>query len=203
MGLIFLSLSIIRQSVAPLGNMPWTSAVVSYLNRDPVTAALAGVVLTFLMHSSVAAVLTAVAFSTHAGLGAFAGIGFMLGCNLGSALLPVWLLKYENEKSKAVAWTVAILRCSIAAILILLLVSLQDRITIPHNLVAEQIILIGHLSFNFLLILCAPFCTKLCLTLEKRANGGHRHTSPSLPEDVAEDGALALPFYQTPGERDA
>ncbi|WP_319532310.1 Na/Pi symporter [uncultured Cohaesibacter sp.] len=193
LGLIFLSLSIIRDSVAPLGNMPWTSAVVTYLNRDPVTAALAGLVLTFLMHSSVAAVLTAVAFSAHAGLGSFAGLAFMLGCNLGSALLPVWLLKYENERSKAVALSIAILRCCAAGVLVLLLALAQGRVEIPALLPAEQMILTGHLAFNFLLLLCAPICTRICALLEQRIKDGHHHASSDLPKEMTEDSALAFP----------
>ncbi len=69
LGLIFLSLTIIRAAVEPLGNMPGTAAVVDYFNRDVITAALAGAVLTLLMHSSVAAILTAVAFASHTALG--------------------------------------------------------------------------------------------------------------------------------------
>ncbi|SNY91666.1 phosphate:Na+ symporter [Cohaesibacter sp. ES.047] len=193
LGLIFLSLFIIRDSVAPLGDMPWTSAVVDYLNRDAVTAALAGLVLTFLMHSSVAAVLTAVAFSAHAGLGSFAGLAFMLGCNLGSALLPVWLLKYENERSKAVALSVAILRCCIAGFLVLLLVFAQGRVEIPPLLSADQMILSGHLAFNFLLLLSAPACRKVCSVLEQRMNHGLNHASPDLSGDVSEDSTIAFP----------
>ncbi len=193
LGLIFLSLSIIRESVAPLGNMPWTSAVVDYLNRDPVTAALAGVVLTFLMHSSVASILTAVAFSAHAGLGSFAGLAFMLGCNLGSALLPVWLLKYENERSKAVALTVAVLRSSVAALIILILAVMQGRIALPTIVSAEQMILAGHLTFNLLLLLFAPVCAKICALFEQRVKLAQHHARLDLSDTVVDDGTLALP----------
>ncbi|WP_319496209.1 Na/Pi symporter [uncultured Cohaesibacter sp.] len=193
LGLIFLSLSIIRDSVAPLGNMPWTSAVVAYLNQDPVTAALAGLVLTFLMHSSVAAVLTAVAFSAHAGLGSFAGLAFMLGCNLGSALLPVWLLKFENERSKAVAMALAILRCCTAGGLVIFLALLDGRSAIPDFLSPEQMILSGHLAFNFLLLLCAPACTRLCSLLEQRINGNLHHAHTDLSDDANEDSMIAFP----------
>ncbi|RUV87011.1 Na/Pi cotransporter family protein, partial [Mesorhizobium sp. M5C.F.Ca.IN.020.14.1.1] len=46
LGLIFLSLSMIRSSVAPIVEIQGVDAVVGYLNRDPVTAALAGIVVT-------------------------------------------------------------------------------------------------------------------------------------------------------------
>jgi phosphate:Na+ symporter len=75
LGLIFLSLSIIRASVAPIGNLPGAASVVDYLNRDSITAALTGVALTAVMHSSVAAILTAVAFTSHAALGPAAALG--------------------------------------------------------------------------------------------------------------------------------
>ena len=79
LGLVFLSLSIIRTSVAPIGALEGTTPITGYLNRDPVTAALLGIALTLLMHSSVAALLTAVAFVDHAGIMPIPALAFRSG----------------------------------------------------------------------------------------------------------------------------
>lgn len=156
LGLIFLSLSLIRQAVTPLQQFSGATGAVSYLNSDPVTAAILGIAVTLLMHSSLAAILTALAFATHGDLGAGAGLGFVIGCNIGSALLPLWLLRGENGAATAVAKSVAILRISLAVIFLGLLIALPGYgIAFPSWSVG-QLILAGHVSFNLLLLLLAP-----------------------------------------------
>ena len=193
LGLIFLSLSIIRASVAPIGNLPGAASVVDYLNRDPITAALMGVALTVVMHSSVAAILTAVAFTNHAALGPAAALGFVLGCNLGSALLPLWLLKYENDHSKVVALAVAILRSGAAIAFIVVLAIARGKVDAESGLAAGEMMLVGHLAFNFLLPALAPLCTRTANLLAARLARQPDPTKDSLPVGTTEDISLALP----------
>ena len=192
LGLIFLSLSIIRAAVAPLGNMDGTTVVVDYLNRDAITAALAGVVLTLIMHSSVAAILTAVAFSSHTALGPAAGLAFMLGSNLGSSLLPVWLLKHDNQRSKVVAASTATVRSGAAIVLIVLIAMTRDEIDLISPFDTPSMILGGHLGFNIFLMALAPVCMWLTRDLERRWVVDDRPADPLLPVDVTAGGNLAL-----------
>ncbi|WP_176084622.1 Na/Pi symporter [Martelella sp. HB161492] len=192
LGLIFLSLSIIRASVAPLGTMPGTAAAVGYLNGDPVTAALAGMVLTLIMHSSVAALLTAVAFSSHAGLGTLAGLAFMLGCNLGSALLPLWLLKHENELTKTVATAVAVLRSLMAVLLIVIVAAAGGALENLDVNNTGQVILTGHIAFNFVLLLLAPFVGRLTLYLQR--TGNNKTKTPDLAVAIENGSEDDLPL---------
>lgn len=192
LGLIFLSLTIIRAAVAPLGNVPGTLAVVDYLNRDPITAALVGAALTLLMHSSVAAILTAVAFSSHTTLGPSAGLAFMIGCNLGSSLLPIWLLKYENQRGKLVAMSVAGIRSSAALVIILLLVVVGSEINAKSPFSTVGLILVGHIGFNFFLMFLAPFCARLAEIGERRWVTEESEMNIAFPAGAMEDASLAL-----------
>ncbi|MGV0878895.1 Na/Pi symporter [Martelella sp. FLE1502] len=191
LGLVFLSLSIIRNTVEPISAMEGTAALVGYLNKDVITAVIAGIVLTFVMHSSVAAVLTAIAFAAHAAFAPTAALGFVLGCNIGSALLPLWLLQGEAAGARAVAAVVAILRTGLAVVLVALLAILKNRIDAFVVLPADETMLAGHLVFNFALLFLAPGCARLCRVFERRS--GVNASSSSLPPKATSDIRLALP----------
>ncbi len=193
LGLILLSLSIIRGTVEPISSLDGVAAAVDYLNRDVVTAALAGIVLTFVMHSSVAAVLTAVAFAAHSDIGAMGALGFMLGCNIGSALLPLWLLNSHNERTKAVAASVAILRVGFAAVLIGVIALSRDAVEARVGWHADEAMLLGHLLFNAALLALTPICVWLCATLERRLVTTSDAEDATLTLGVTEEDGLALP----------
>lgn len=192
LGLVFLSLSIIRATVEPVGSAPFTAAVAEYLTRDPIAAALAGITLTLVMHSSVAAILTAVAFSGHALLGPAAALGFVLGCNAGSALLPIWLLRREAARSRIVAQAVATLRLTAAALLVVVVGTVRSSIdSAPMS--AGIAMLGGHLAFNMLLLMLAPFGRGLGRWLEARAAAEQDSSGEELPSGLVDDPSIAAP----------
>ena len=156
LGLVFLSLSLIRQAVVPLQQFAGAGAVLTYLNGDPVTAALLGMVLALAMHSSLAAILTVLAFASHGDLGVIGGLGFVIGCNIGSALLPVWLLRADTSQASSVAKSVAVLRVSLGALCL-------AALSLPYwdagqlsALPVYRTLLIAHLGFNLFLMLLTP-----------------------------------------------
>jgi phosphate:Na+ symporter len=190
LGLVFLSLSIIRATVEPIGSAPFTSVVAAYLTRDPVAAALAGIVLTLVMHSSVAAILTMIAIASHAVIGPAAAIGFVLGCNVGSALLPMWLLRHEQSRSRVVALTVAIIRLSMAAVLLVVLATTRGLID-SISISSSHTILGAHISFNLLLLPLAPLCRGVVGFLEGRTAIKQERSVEDLPAGLTEDPSLA------------
>ncbi|MBL4810769.1 MAG: Na/Pi cotransporter family protein [Rhodobacteraceae bacterium] len=156
LGLVFLSLTLIRDAVAPLRDFSGAAAVLAYMNADPITALITGIVLTLLMHSSLATVLTAVALGAHGQLGAIGGLAFILGCNMGGALLPLWLMRHEKSQGLTVAKTVAALRCGLAVVLLMVLIITQDQLQALSAYRADNVMLAGHVGFNLLLLLLAP-----------------------------------------------
>ena len=193
LGLIFLSLSIIRQTVEPIGAMEGTATIVRYLNRDVITAALVGLALTLIMHSSVAAILTAAAFAGHASFGPVGALGYVLGCNIASAVLPLWLLNRENDRTKAVAGSVAILRSVFAVVLAGLLALFRRQVEAHVEISAGEAMLAGHLAFNLALLLFTPVCIRLCSLLERRYAVSEGVIDTELPPGVLDDVSLAFP----------
>lgn len=193
LGLILLSLSIIRQTVAPASTVPGVAAIIGYLNSDVIAAALAGIVLTLVMHSSVAAILTALAFAGHLAFGPASTVGFVFGCNLGSSLLPFWLLHAANQRSKAVAAAVGLPRCALSAALIFGVAAFRQDIESLVSISAAEAMIAGHLAFNVVLLLLMPACLRLCAEYDKRINDAQILDDTALPPGAQEDITLALP----------
>lgn len=158
LGLIFLALAVIRTTVVPLRELVSDGVIFGYLNADVVTAAVAGFVLTVLMHSSLAAILTALTAVTDGVLQPVAGLGFVLGCNIGSAVLPVWLVRNLEPVAAAVTRTVGLIRAVLAILCILGLLLVEPLRYLIADIEVRNAILIGHLAFNGALLLTAPMC---------------------------------------------
>lgn len=196
LGLILLSLLIIREAVEPISSLSGFSAAIRYLNSDVVSSALVGLVVTFLMHSSVAAILTAIAFSTHLSIEPTSAVGFILGCNIGSALLPFWLLQGENDQSRAVASAVGIPRCCLGAFLIFLFIVFGQDTAKVFSLAAAELMIGAHLAFNLLLMLLTPACLKICTVLDERLSNQQTSPASGLPEGIHDDITLIMPLLK-------
>jgi len=90
-GFVLLSLQLIGMATAPLKESSLLPTLTSYLADDYATAFLAGAVFTWLIHSSVAAILMVVAFAAQGLLPLEAGVPLVLGANLGAGMIAFWL----------------------------------------------------------------------------------------------------------------
>jgi len=157
LGLIFLALSVIRSTVAPLQASPYLAKVVEIIGSDPINVALLGMALSLIMHSSLVAILTAAGLLSQTSTSPVIILGFVLGCNIGSALLSVWLLRGASQAARLVAIKALILRGGLSVLLLIgLLVFDSNGLTqlLPYSSI--DVLIIGHIAFNFLLILIAP-----------------------------------------------
>ena len=151
--LIIVALGMLRATIEPLQSSELLPAIEGFLAADPVLAFVAGTVLAFIMHSSVAAILMfGVAVSAQA-LSLDVGIILVLGANLGGALVPLWITRsMPTEARRSVASNVA-LRGLTAA-----LIALCYARGWLSGLNVGQFGIVGfHLVFNSLLLLYLPF----------------------------------------------
>lgn len=197
LGLVFLSLGVIRQAVAPLSHVEGIDWAIDYINGDVITSALLGVLLTFLMHSSVAALLTAIALASQLSLATTSGLMFMLGCNIGSSLLPLWLLKHEsNYAPKHVAYSVATIRCGVALVAIALLLVFETVSQQFVGIAASEAILVGHIVFNLTLMLFAPLCSFVAKFFESDTPQPMLGNESALAAALSDETAVDLSSYK-------
>jgi phosphate:Na+ symporter len=171
--LILIALELMRATVTPIRDSAFLPQIAIFLERDFITAFLVGAVLTFIMHSSVAAVLMFVTMVAIGALPLMVGISLMLGANLGSSLLPLWITRAMPPVARQVPVMNAILRGT-AAVIMVVVVNRSPLIELLPDAGASQTVILGHVLFNALLLLAVPF-SGLLGTITARV----------MPEDVA------------------
>ena len=154
--LILIALELMRATVTPIRDSAFLPQISALLERDFITAFLVGAVLTFIMHSSVAAVLMFVTMVAIGALPLMVGISLMLGANLGSSLLPLWMTRAMPPVARQVPVMNAILRGT-AAIIMVVVVNRSPLIELLPDAGAGQTVILGHVLFNALLLLAVPF----------------------------------------------
>ena len=104
MGIAFvlLSLHMVSEATAPMRQSALLPLVISYLRADFFTAFAAAALFTWLIHSSVAAILLFVTLAAQGVLPVEVGLFFILGANCGGALIAVWLTRGDAVEARRV-----------------------------------------------------------------------------------------------------
>lgn len=154
--LILLALDLLRETMAPIRDTAFLPAISAYLERDFLTAFITGAGLAFVMHSSVAAILMCVTVVAVGALPFAVGVSLVLGANLGSALIPVWLSRGYLPDARRIPLANLIIRGMAALIALFLLngFELQFWGEAPG---AQNLVLL-HVGFNTILLTALPFC---------------------------------------------
>jgi phosphate:Na+ symporter len=120
-----------------------------------------GAVLAFVMHSSVAAILMCVTLVQIGAIPFGAGLSLVLGANLGSAFIPIWLTRGMPVAARRIPLANMGLRGSWALFILLVV----NRVFDPEHLLIVgpgQSLVYAHIAFNLsLLILSLPLCRPL------------------------------------------
>ena len=90
-GFVLLSLRLIGTATAPLRDGAMLPSLSGYLAEDYLTAFLVGALFTWLVHSSVAAILMVATFAGQGLVPLEAAVPLVLGANLGGGLIAFWL----------------------------------------------------------------------------------------------------------------
>ena len=154
---ILISLGFLRETMEPIRDSGVLPALSRYLTRDAVAAFLVGAGLSFVMMSSLAVILMCVTLVSVGALPVAAGISLVLGANLGSSLIPLWLSRTMPPAARRIPLAAALVRGS-AAILALLAVARLPGLNALLTVEAPGQNLVNiHLAFNALLLLTLPF----------------------------------------------
>ncbi|WP_371170908.1 Na/Pi cotransporter family protein [Aliiroseovarius sp. 2305UL8-7] len=155
---ILISLQFLREAVSPIRDSSFLPAVAGYLARDFITAFIVGAALAFVMHSSVAAILMCVTLVQIDAIPFAAALSLLLGANLGSAFIPIWLTRGLPVGARHVPFANLLLRGS-WAIIVLLAINLLVQPELLLLVSPAQSLIYAHIGFNLsLLLLTLPFC---------------------------------------------
>ncbi len=191
--LILIALRMIGEATAPLRESRGLLLVVEYLATDTVAAFIGGAVITFLFHSSVAAILMFAAFAAQGLLPIEAGLPLVLGANLGGGLIGLWLTRALHVKARRVAVGNLVIRL-IGTVAGLVLVS---KVAVPVDMLGSQEVrqLVGfHVVFNLLLVLVwLPLVIPLANITKKLLPDEAPEDAPLLPVSALDRKVLKSP----------
>ncbi|MCY4461346.1 MAG: Na/Pi cotransporter family protein [Albidovulum sp.] len=196
---ILISLGFLREAFEPVRNSGFLPLVAAYLEQDFVAAFLVGAGLTFLMHSSVAVILICVTLVNLGTIPFDAGLSLVLGANLGSSLLPIWLSRKFEPLARRVTYANLAVRGSLAVLALVAIHFLGPVPSFFYENPAQGLIYV-HLLFNSILLMSIPFLGFLeypvaLLLPERRFNAGQIRRSEEincLDPNVMDSPNLAL-----------
>ncbi|MEM9605073.1 MAG: Na/Pi cotransporter family protein [Pseudomonadota bacterium] len=153
---ILVSLRFLREAMVPIQQSSFLPSVAAYLDNDHLTAFVIGAGLAFVMHSSVAVVLMCVTLVAIDAIPLPAGVALVLGANLGSALIPVWLSRSLDPSARRIPLANLLLR-GVGAVVALWAVNGFALIAPIAHVGAAQALIVVHVAFNSALLVWLPF----------------------------------------------
>ncbi len=159
LALIFVALDMIRASSLPLVGSEIAQTILQYLGSDLISAFLIAALFTWLVHSSVAAILLFATLSSQGVLHVETAFAMVLGANLGAGIVALALTSGMDAIVRRVVWINLILRGG-GAFFSLFFISymLEGMAFLAVDPGAQSLHL--HLLFNVLIVLFAiPFAS--------------------------------------------
>jgi phosphate:Na+ symporter len=196
-GLLILSLRLIGEASEPLRESRILPVVINYLSSDFVTAFLLAAIMTWLFHSSVAAILLFTALAARGLVPAPLGVVLVLGANIGGGIIAVMLSRAAPKAARTIPVGNLLIRATGALVALILFTIFAPPLDLLGSSAQEQIVH-AHIAFNAaLVVLAMPLAGVVFRLSEKIVSMGDR---PAPAEALAaaelsalDEGALATP----------
>jgi phosphate:Na+ symporter len=179
--LVLLSLRLMSEATAPLRDSEFLRISAGFLQSDLITSFLLGLLITWLMHSSIAAILLFTAIVTAGILPLTVGLALMLGANAGAGLIPIGLTRSVEIAGRRVPIGNLLCRAS-GALLALLALHWFNDMTAANATQAGLYVVAGHVIFNILLVIV---CLLLLSPIEKITGKLLPDPSDTLADEAA------------------
>lgn len=200
-GMILISLQQLGNATTPLKDSAFLVDMMHYLNTDLITSFIIGVLITWLLHSSVASILLIATLVAQSVIPFSAAIGFVLGANIGSGVIAYTLTREQPAKGRRIPLANLIFRMSVALV-VMLFITFNSIVQPTSDAQAAKWILFFHVGFNaVLLIVCLPLAgvmeklTQWLLPNEQRLNptgSGLDEPKSALDTSILHSPQLAL-----------
>jgi phosphate:Na+ symporter len=197
-GLLVLSLRLIGEASEPLRESRILPVIVNYLSGDPVTAFLLAAIMTWLFHSSVAAILLVVALAARGLVPVELGVVLVLGANLGGGIIAVVLSRAAPRKARIVPLGNLIMRGMGALIALVAVILFAPPLGLLGAEIPDQLVH-AHIAFNLALVLLGMPFASLVYRLAERLT---QINAPAQEDDLAaaEISALSEAALDTPSQ---
>lgn len=196
LGLVMLALTLIGAAARPLAQSEGLAGIIATLSAERLLMLLLAVLLTLLMHSSIATILMVATLAANGVIGLGPALVVVLGANIGSALLPLLSSMSAPVAVKRPLLANALVR-SIAALVALPLFANLDGWIASFAAGPAQMMANVHVLFNLALVAIAfPFVATIDGLMQKLvpdSSGGELASKPNhLDESALNTPAVAL-----------
>ena len=154
LGLMLLSLSLIRAAALPIKMSPTLPLILGPLENDPVLAIIVAAIITYIIHSSMAAVLLFAAMAASHVIDLQLGLLLVLGANIGGAFVPFIATYKDGSAARRVTYGNILMRMTVAVVAVPLLPFVTGHLAEATPDVSRQIV---HFHTGFNLALAAIF----------------------------------------------
>ncbi|MBN7776100.1 MULTISPECIES: Na/Pi cotransporter family protein [Nitratireductor] len=161
-GLLILSLEMMGEASEPLRQSTIVPIIVGYLSSDPITAFLLAAVVTYLFHSSIAAVLLLTTFAARGIVSPELGIVMVLGVNLGSSFIAPMLTRSSPPAYRVVPLGNLLMRGLGSVVLLVAFIVFAPTLEQLGSDPADRIIH-AHIAFNVLILIAGIPLSRLIL----------------------------------------
>lgn len=164
-GLMLLSLSLIKQASAPLTTSETLPLILAPLENDPITAILFAALITYVMHSSLAAVLTFSALAANGIVDLELGLLLVLGANLGGSFIAFVATYKDGVPARRITIGNVLMRC-FTVLAFFIFHDQVMRLLLQYDFNVSRHMVNFHVLFNVVLAVmflpCVVPLAKLC-----------------------------------------
>lgn len=150
-GLLLLSLGMVSHAADPLRESRLMPMIVSYFSSDPVTAFLLAALVTWLFHSSIAAVLLLMALAGRGLIPSELGVVLVLGVNLGSSVIAPLLTRAADPDVRVVPIGNLLMRGAGSSVMLVLFLALDPPLAFLGGSEPDRIVN-AHILFNLVIL---------------------------------------------------
>jgi phosphate:Na+ symporter len=199
LALVFISLGMIRAATAPIGENAIIQSIAAYFRDDLISAYVLGAVLTWAMHSSLAAVLTFATFAASGLIAAPVAAALVIGANLGGAVIPFALLWSAERPARLIVLGNLAARGTMTIVFLGILLSGTVDLTLMGANAGAQVIALHILLNGTLLLVALPFVgmiTRIADVALPRHSAPETDSLTALDPDALDHAPLALACAQ-------
>lgn len=167
LGFMLTGLAVIRDASLPLTESGTLSAILKPLEDEPVLAILVSMVLTYIMHSSLSAVLLFATLTFSGVLSIHLALMFVIGANVGGAIIPLIAVIRDTPQAVQIPLGNLLMRIVVGLLLLLLIPYVMTGLEQSGWDLSRQVVF-SHMGFNLTIaLLFLPFVNMLAVLCER------------------------------------
>lgn len=185
-GLLILSLEMTGQATEPLRQSQLLPVIVEYLASDPVTTYLLAALMTWLFHSSIAAVILLTTFASRGLITPELAVVMVLGVNLGSSVIAPILTRNAPSPTRIVPLGNLLMRGAGSLVMLILYKTFRPPIAFLGADPVSQVVN-AHILFNVIILLAGIPLSGLVLKATQALVSLNGQKEPALQSLATEE----------------